>query len=114
MFGESEVIVFSTTLKEPPARGVKIVRDSPADTVHALKSKPGKDIWLFGGGQLFRTLVDEDLVDSVEVAVMPVLLSRGIPVLPPGEQMRNMKLESCRTLPKTGIVMLAYSVVRSE
>jgi dihydrofolate reductase len=112
MFGESEVIVFSTTLKEPPARGVKIVSDSPADTVRALKSRPGKDIWLFGGGQLFRTLVDADLVDSVEVAVMPVLLSRGIPILPPGGQMRNLKLEKCETLPKSGIVMLSYSISR--
>jgi len=41
------------------------------------KSEPGKDIWLFGGGALFRTLLDAGLVDLVEVAVMPVLLAAG-------------------------------------
>ena len=53
-----------------------IVNTSPAETVRELKKKPGKDIWLFGGGSMFRTLVDAGLVDTVEVAIMPVLLSR--------------------------------------
>jgi dihydrofolate reductase len=38
------------------------------------------DIWLFGGGALFRTLLDAGLVDVVELAVMPVLLGGGIPL----------------------------------
>ena len=78
MFGGKEVIVFSRTLKAPPRPGVTIVNTSPVDTVRALKQKPGKDIWLFGGGSMFRTLVDAGLVDTVEVAIMPVLLSQGI------------------------------------
>ena len=78
MFGSKEVIVFSRTLKTSPRPGVKIVRHSPADTVRELKNRnTGKDIWLFGGGTLFRTLADEGLVDTVEVAVMPVLLLAG-------------------------------------
>jgi dihydrofolate reductase len=112
MFSDSEVIVFSRTLKESPREGIRVVSTSPEDTVRELKSKPGKDIWLFGGGQLFRTLVDAGLVDTVEVAVMPVLLSQGIPLLPPGDQIRGMKLEKCETLPKSGIVMLSYSIPR--
>ena len=49
-----------------------------------LKQKPGKDIWLFGGGSMFRTLADAGLVDTVEVAIMPVLLSQGVPLLAAG------------------------------
>jgi dihydrofolate reductase len=50
----------------------------------------GKDIWLFGGGELFRQLVDAGVVDTVEVGVMPVMLSQGIPMLRPGKQIREM------------------------
>lgn len=42
-----------------------------ATVVAALKKQPGKDIWLFGGGALFRSLLDAGLVDTVEVALMP-------------------------------------------
>jgi dihydrofolate reductase len=112
MFGGKEVIVFSRTLKTPPRPGVTIVDTSPVDTVRALKEKPGKDIWLFGGGSMFRTLVDAGLVDTVEVGVMPVLLSQGVPLLAPGGRITGMKLDKCETLPKSGIVMLSYTIPR--
>ena len=115
MFGTSEVIVFSRTLETSPRPGVKIVKTSPADTVRELKTRnTGKDIWLFGGGTLFRTLVDEGLVDTVEVAIMPVLLSQGVPLLPPGRRITGMTLDKCEMLPKSGIVMLSYSIPPRE
>jgi hypothetical protein len=77
--------------------------------VAALKQKPGRDIWLFGGGRLFRSLLDAGLVDTVEVAVMPVLLGHGIPLLPPGS-MAKLVFADQKMLPKSGIVMLSYSV----
>jgi dihydrofolate reductase len=110
MFGGKEVIVFSRTLKVAPRPGVTIVSTSPADAVRDLKRKLGKDIWLFGGGSMFRTLVDAGLVDTVEVAIMPVLLSQGVPLLSPGDRITGMKLDKCETLPKSGIVMLSYTI----
>ncbi|MEO5741310.1 MAG: dihydrofolate reductase family protein [Vicinamibacterales bacterium] len=112
MFGGKEVFVFSRTLTVPPRPGVTIVNTSPADTVRELKKKPGKDIWLFGGGSMFRTLVDAHLVDTVEVAIMPVLLSQGVPLLTPGRRITGMRLDKCETLPKSGIVMLSYTIPR--
>jgi dihydrofolate reductase len=108
MLAGKEVVVFSRTLKPEDYPGLTIA-DSPEITVRALKARPGKDIWLFGGGVLFRQLVDAGLVDTVEVAVMPVLLTRGLPVLPPGEQVRGLQLASSKTLP-SGIVMLSYDL----
>ena len=60
MFAGKEVIVFSRTLKSARP-GVTIINTDPAETVRALKQRPGKDIWLYGGGSMFRTLVDADL-----------------------------------------------------
>ena len=79
-----DVVVFSRTLPPATYPGVRIVNDDPGDVVAALKAKPGRDIWLYGGGALFRSLLDAGLVDTVEVAVVPVLLGAGIPLLPPG------------------------------
>ena len=77
-----DVIVFSRTLPAATYRGVRIFNDDAAAIVPGLKAKPGRDIWLFGGGGLFRSLLDAGLVDSVEVAVMPV--SPADPLLPAG------------------------------
>jgi dihydrofolate reductase len=104
-----EVVVFSRTLPPATYPGVRIVNDDPAAVVTTLKKKPGRDIWLFGGGALFRTLLDAGLVDTVEVAVVPVLLGAGIPVLPPGAATKLI-LADQRTLPASGIMALSYSV----
>ena len=110
MFEGKEVIVFSRTSKTSEHPGIRFTDADPANTVRELKKSAGKDIWLFGGGSMFRTLVDAGLVDTVEVAVMPVLLSEGVPVLPSGARLTGMKLESCDTLPHSGIVMLRYAI----
>jgi len=108
-----DVLVFSRTLLATEYPGVRILNDDPRKVVAALKQKPGKDIWLFGGGRLFRSLVDAGLVDTVEVAVMPVLIGEGIPLLPPGAATK-LKLADQKVLPRSGIVMLMYSVVGSR
>ena len=77
-----DVVVFSRTLRPADYPGVTIVQSDPAESVRSLKATPGKDIWLYGGGELFRTLLEAGLVDTVEPAVVPVLLGDGIPMLP--------------------------------
>jgi dihydrofolate reductase len=104
-----EVVVFSRTLPASTRKGVRIVNDDPREVVRALKEKKGRDIWLFGGGELFRSLLDAGLVDTVEVAVMPVLIGAGIPLLPPGAK-TTLVLKDRKVLPASGIVVLAYSV----
>jgi len=102
-----KVVVVSSTLTEYP--GATIVRDNIAEAVAALKAEPGKDIWLMGGGVLFRTLLDAGLVDTVELSVIPVLLGSGVPLLPEGRR-ALLHLEKSSALP-SGIVRLVYSVL---
>lgn len=103
-----QTIVFSTTLNPADYPGVTIFgRDSTARLI-ALRSQPGDDLWLFGGGQLFRSLLAVGLVDSVEVAVMPALLGEGIPLFPGPFRSTKLHLVSHRVL-SSGIVGLEYS-----
>lgn len=104
-----DVVVFSRTLPAATYPGVQIVNDDPREVVAVLKAKPGRDIWLYGGGTLFRSLLDAGLVDTVEVAVVPVLLGTGVPLLPPGAAAK-LALADQKTLPASGIVALSYSV----
>jgi dihydrofolate reductase len=103
-----EVIVFSRTLRQEDHPKVRI-SDNPEETLADLRSKPGKDIWLWGGGSLFRSLLEAGLVDSVEVAVIPVLLGGGTPLLPSPAPRVRLRLVNSRVY-KTGVVSLEYAV----
>ena len=105
----TKTIVFSRTLKPEDHPRVTIVSDRIAETVNALRAEKGKDIWLFGGGSLFRSLLDAGVVDTVEVAVMPVLLGGGIPLVPSPASPTKLTLTGHKIY-KTGIVMLEYAV----
>src|ERR687897_961079 len=76
-----QIYVFSRALAPEEHPGVTVVRDEAGPRVAALRSCPGRGIWLFGGGSLFRSLLEAKQVDFVEVLVVPVLLGGGIPLL---------------------------------
>jgi len=107
-----KIVVTSTTLDPAKYPDVTILAGDIADAVARLKADPGagseKDIWLMGGGALFRAMLDAGLVDSVEVAVSPVLLGGGVPLIPVGRR-HTLRLAESMTLP-TGILTLKYDV----
>jgi len=104
-----KTFVFSRTLQQSDYPKVTIVSEKWQETLAHLRKRPGKDIWLFGGGELFRSLAEAKHVDTVEVAVVPVLLGGGIPLFPPPGKRTKLKLTSHKVY-KTGIVSLEYSV----
>lgn len=106
--------VFSRTLRGADYPRVTVVADDAAGVVRSLKRRPGKDIWLFGGGSLFASLAAAGVVDRVEVAVTPVLLGRGLPLLPEPVAGLRLALDAHRVYPKSGIVLLEYAVRRSS
>jgi dihydrofolate reductase len=67
------------------------------------------EIWLFGGGQLFASLLSAGQVDAVEVTIVPVLLGRGVPLLAPIPDRTALKLTRSQVYP-TGMVALHYDV----
>ncbi len=104
-----DVVVFSRTLPPKTSTGVRVTQEDPGKVVAALKKQKGRDIWLFGGGVLFRSLLDAGLVDTVEVALIPVLLGSGSPLLPPGAPAKLVLVDQ-KTLPASGIIALSYRV----
>jgi dihydrofolate reductase len=102
------VFVASTTLDPAQHRDVTILNSNLAATVAELKRASGKDIWLFGGGTTFRSLLDAGVVDRVELSVIPVLLGGGVPLVREGRRW-PLQFKDSRTFP-SGIVSLTYRV----
>ena len=103
-------IIFSRTLRAADFPNLRIEGDAER-VVRELRGQPGKDIALFGGGELFRSLLAARLVDHVEVAMVPVLLGAGVPLLPSPAPRTKLALRNQRVYEKSGTVLLEYEVV---
>jgi len=105
--------VFSRTLQTVARPDITLLRDHLPEALAALRQAPGKDIWLFGGGNLFRSLLALGQVDVVEVGLVPVLLGGGIPFLPGSDRQFPLRLTDSRGYP-SGITLLTYAVETSR
>ena len=103
-------IIFSRTLGAADCPDAILSNDAER-TVAELRKRPGKDISLFGGGELFRSLLTAGLVDEVGISLVPVLLGRGIPFLPSPADRARLKLKQCRVYEKTGTIGLEYDIL---
>jgi dihydrofolate reductase len=104
-----KTIVFSQTLRQEDHPQVAIVANDQQETLAALKARPGKDIWLFGGGSLFRSLAEDGLVDTVEVRIVPILLGAGVPLSPDPKHRIKLALTAHKVY-QSGIVSLEYAI----
>ena len=103
------IYVFSRTLRPEDHPGIKVVSVDAAPRVAALRAETGREIWLFGGGRLFRSLLEAKQVDVVEVLVVPILLGGGTPLLEMGAPQTQLALEQVERYP-SGLLSLRYRV----
>ena len=113
--GESSMVnyVMSRTLPSGERNGVHVVKQSPAALVRRIRAKPGKHIWLMGGGELTRDFLREDLVDELYLGLVPVLIGEGIPLFPAGFPQREFALVENNTYSR-GMIELKYRRVRKK
>jgi len=116
---KGRVLVVSQSADPAAYPEVTILGRDFISEIKKLKEQEGKDIWLFGGGQLLGACLDAGLVDTIEAAVMPILLRGGIKMVsdaPARDGMVGTKLElvSVRQLEKSGILLTTYKVKSNE
>ena len=74
--------VFSRSLQARDHPEVTIVSENAASRVAELRKETGKEIWLMGGGAVFRSLLESDVVDGWSWVSFPSCSAGGQPFLP--------------------------------
>jgi dihydrofolate reductase len=92
-------------------QNVEIITEDAAKFVKKLRSKKGKGIVVFGGGELAKSLFEADLIDEVVLNIHPVLLGSGIPLFHEMKRQINLELLDCKIL-KGGYLAISYRVKR--
>lgn len=105
-----ETVVFSSTLEARREGSLRVTAEEPATVVRELKARPGRDIWLCGGGKLASSLLDE--IDEVVLKVNPVLAPGGLPLFDGQARPRALQLRDRRVF-DTGVTWLYFDLVRS-
>ncbi|RED63295.1 dihydrofolate reductase [Cohnella lupini] len=101
-----EKYVFSRTQKGTDDK-VIFINDNILEEVNKLKNKPGKDIWLYGGGSLITTFIHLGLVDEFRLSVHPVILGEGKPLFNDIKQRQSLKMVNANKF-SSGVVQLIY------
>ncbi len=72
--------VVSSTLKDATWNNAHIISHNVVKEVVRLKQQAGRDILVYGSGELVRSLLKHGLVDQMNLLVYPVVLGRQTPV----------------------------------
>jgi dihydrofolate reductase len=100
--------VFSTTL-EKVAPGYELISSDIDDHINRIRSAPGKDIALYGGASLLASLLNKKMVDEISVAVIPVLIGKGKPMVEALDKNVSLRLLSTKRY-GNGTIQLSYEV----
>ena len=104
-----KVVVASRTLRPQEHPGITIVSELTRSEMEKLRQQARKDIWLMGGRELFRVLLEMQEVDAVEVTTIPVLLGSGVPLLSATGHRTVLKLTTHKVY-RSGIISLTYEI----
>ncbi|KFY68896.1 hypothetical protein V496_00719 [Pseudogymnoascus sp. VKM F-4515 (FW-2607)] len=114
---DRNVVVVSREMKSADYPAITIVADGYLELVKGLKASGERDIWLMGGGQLAKACLDAGLLDTVELAVMPVIIGDGIKMISSASKEGNcswkLKLRSVDAL-ESGILMCKHDVIKTQ
>jgi len=105
--------VISRRWKPGKREGFEVVSGSLTAFVKKLKRRPGKDLYLGGGGEMARSFLREDLVDELFLGLGPILLGDGISGFPGKFPQRNFRLTECKAY-SNGSVALRYQRTRTK
>lgn len=85
---------------------IRFVRTDPCSLVKKLREEEGKGIWICGGAEIVRQLMEENLIDRYHISVIPTILGGGVQLFPIREQ--EIKLRLAKARESNGIMELVY------
>jgi dihydrofolate reductase len=100
-------IVFSRTLEKVEWQNSRLVKEVNPQDILKMKQQPGKDMAIFGSGDLVTTFAQMGLIDDYRILINPVALGSGKPLFQGIQDRLHLKLIGTKTF-KTGLVLLQY------
>jgi dihydrofolate reductase len=99
--------VASNTLSDARWANTTVLSGDLAAAISELKAKPERELQVHGSGALTRWLLENDLVDEMNLLIVPVIVGQGTRLFPDSGPDIALDLVETRAFPK-GITMQVY------
>ena len=99
--------VASKSLRKTEWENSKLLEGNVAEAVSNLKKEPGKDIYIFGSGNLCQTLMSHKLIDEFLLLIYPLALGAGKRLFRDDGPKQDFELLKSK-ITKTGVLVLNY------
>lgn len=103
--------VASKTLRKTKWQNSVLLEGDVAKAIAALKEENGKDIYVFGSGDLCQTLMRHNLIDEYLLMIHPTTLGEGKRLFRQDGPKQDLELLKSTTT-KNGVLALTYKVKR--
>jgi dihydrofolate reductase len=99
--------VASNTLTDPQWANTTVLSGDVAAAIRELKARPGGELQVHGSGNLVRWLLENELVDEMNLLIVPVVVGQGTRLFPDTGPDIALDLVESRAFPK-GITLQVY------
>jgi len=101
--------VASKTLRKTEWQNSNLLKGNVPEAVTSLKQESGKDIYMFGSGDLCQTLMQHHLIDEYLLMIHPLTLGPGKRLFRPDSSKQDLELLNSKTT-QAGILVIRYKV----
>ena len=105
-FAHMKHYVFSSSL-DSVVDEFTLVKGDLKEEVNKIKKAEGKDIAVFGGAELVSSLINLNLIDELQLAIVPVILGVGKPFFIKIKERKIFALKDVKAY-ESGLVVLNY------
>jgi dihydrofolate reductase len=113
VLNNSQKYVASTTLEEPlPWVNSTLLKGDAAKAVARLKAEPGDDLTILGSGELIRSLMRHNLIDTFTLLIHPLVLGAGRRLFADDGALAAFHLTGSVTT-TTGVIIATYHLADS-
>ena len=99
-------MVFSSSMDKAEWNNTRLIKEIKKSEIEKLKQGTGRDIFIFGSGQIVQEFAKMGLIDEYRLMVNPVALGQGKPLFKGPAKLKLLKSREF----KNGNVLLCYNI----
>ena len=75
---------------------IHFIQGDICESILHMKRQEGKDIWICGGADIIQPLIEQNIIDTYHISVIPIILGSGIPLFQGRKTILKLKLAACK------------------
>lgn len=106
-FNVAKKYVVSQTLNKLSWNNSFLIKNNVVEEINKLKEQDAQELQVYGSSKLIKTLVNENMVDSLKVWIFPVTVGKGKQLFGEGINAAKLKLIDLKHS-TTGVIIATY------